>query len=68
MIESVAESFQNVLLQTISTGSLKAVVADFGLSCKIPTSDERLVQVGTTYWMAPECLKEEYYDEKVHFL
>uniref|UniRef100_A0A0N5AI48 Protein kinase domain-containing protein n=1 Tax=Syphacia muris TaxID=451379 RepID=A0A0N5AI48_9BILA len=52
----------NVLLQTAATGT-KAVVADFGLSCRIPHHDEYLVQVGTPYWMAPECLKEEFYDQ-----
>lgn len=59
---------QNVLLQTVANGSLKAVVADFGLSCKIPQPNEKLIQVGTPYWMAPECLKEEFYDEKVEFI
>ncbi|MFH4978024.1 hypothetical protein AB6A40_004733 [Gnathostoma spinigerum] len=54
----------NVLLQSASCGELKAVVADFGLSCRIPSKNEKLAQVGTPYWMAPECLKEEYYDEK----
>uniref|UniRef100_A0A0N4UIC4 Protein kinase domain-containing protein n=1 Tax=Dracunculus medinensis TaxID=318479 RepID=A0A0N4UIC4_DRAME len=54
----------NVLLQTLPYGNLKAVVADFGLSCPIPSRNELLVQVGTPFWMAPECLKEEFYNEK----
>ncbi|VDM46685.1 unnamed protein product [Toxocara canis] len=54
----------NVLLQSVACDGLKAVVADFGLSCPIPARGERLIQVGTPYWMAPECLKEEFYDEK----
>ncbi|VDN02660.1 unnamed protein product [Thelazia callipaeda] len=54
----------NVLLQTVDYGYLKAVVADFGLSCKVPKSGDKLPQVGTPFWMAPECLKEEFYDEK----
>ncbi|KJH52089.1 kinase domain protein [Dictyocaulus viviparus] len=56
----------NVLLQ-LSRGSSvwgRAVVADFGLSCRFPQRGEKLPQVGTTYFMSPECLKEEYYDEK----
>ncbi|VDK42147.1 unnamed protein product [Anisakis simplex] len=55
----------NVLLQSMKCDGIKAVVADFGLSCTIPTNGECLTQVGTPYWMAPECLKEEFYDEKV---
>uniref|UniRef100_A0A1I7W7D3 Protein kinase domain-containing protein n=1 Tax=Heterorhabditis bacteriophora TaxID=37862 RepID=A0A1I7W7D3_HETBA len=56
----------NVLLHCISTTSEwgRAVVADFGLSCPFPKRAERLPQVGTTYFMSPECLKEEFYDEK----
>ncbi|KAM3719969.1 Dual specificity testis-specific protein kinase [Dirofilaria immitis] len=54
----------NVLLQKVANGGLKAVVADFGLSCKIPRVVEKLTQVGTPFWMAPECLKEDFYDEK----
>ncbi|CAI5441140.1 unnamed protein product [Caenorhabditis angaria] len=42
----------------------RAVVADFGLSCPFPEQGEKLAQVGTTYFMSPECLKEEFYDEK----
>lgn len=44
------------------------MVADFGLSCRFPRRGEKLPQVGTTYFMSPECLKEEYYDEKVREL
>lgn len=56
------------MLQKVGNGSLKAVVADFGLSCRIPRIIEKLTQVGTPFWMAPECLKEEFYDEKVRFV
>ncbi|VDL81942.1 unnamed protein product [Nippostrongylus brasiliensis] len=56
----------NVLLQSSCGYSVwgRAVVADFGLSCRFPKRGEKLPQVGTTYFMSPECLKEEYYDEK----
>ncbi|KHJ91250.1 kinase domain protein [Oesophagostomum dentatum] len=56
----------NVLLQLFRESSKwgRAVVADFGLSCRFPKRGEKLPQVGTTYFMSPECLKEEYYDEK----
>ncbi|KAI5629840.1 dual specificity testis-specific protein kinase 1, partial [Silurus asotus] len=47
-----------------------AVVGDFGLAEKIPDySDETQKQplsiVGSPYWMAPEVLRGEQYDEKV---
>ncbi|GMT13388.1 hypothetical protein PFISCL1PPCAC_4685 [Pristionchus fissidentatus] len=42
----------------------RAVIADFGLSCDFPREGEKLSQVGTTYFMSPECLKEQHYDEK----
>lgn len=42
----------------------RAVIADFGLSCEFPREGEKLSQVGTTYFMSPECLKEQHYDEK----
>uniref|UniRef100_A0A1I7YQK0 dual-specificity kinase n=1 Tax=Steinernema glaseri TaxID=37863 RepID=A0A1I7YQK0_9BILA len=55
----------NILLQSCrSPHEIKAVVADFGLSCERPIYPHRLQQVGTLNWMAPETLKEEYYDEK----
>lgn len=42
----------------------KAVVADFGLSSKIPKQPKIFPQVGTQNWMAPEMLKESFYNEK----
>ncbi|KAK6735296.1 hypothetical protein RB195_018471 [Necator americanus] len=56
----------NVLLQLspMTPAWGRAVVADFGLSCRFPKRGEKLPQVGTTYFMSPECLNEEYYDEK----
>ncbi|NWV36848.1 TESK1 kinase, partial [Grantiella picta] len=47
-----------------------AVVGDFGLAEKIPTysegsEKEPLAVVGSPYWMAPEVLRGEIYNEKV---
>lgn len=47
-----------------------AVVGDFGLAEKIPDYSEeevqeRLAVVGSPYWMAPEVLRGEVYNEKV---
>ncbi|XP_056148951.1 dual specificity testis-specific protein kinase 2 [Lampris incognitus] len=44
-----------------------AVVGDFGLAEKIPTNDaegEKLAVVGSPFWMAPEVLRDEPYNEK----
>ncbi|XP_008333172.1 dual specificity testis-specific protein kinase 2 [Cynoglossus semilaevis] len=44
-----------------------AVVADFGLAEKIPTTvaeREKLSVVGSPFWMAPEVLRDEPYNEK----
>ena len=72
--------FQNILVRIseeehskgkVSCGNMKqcAVIGDFGLATKIPTRSigkefRRLQQVGSPYWMSPECLKGEFYDEK----
>ncbi|XP_067109262.1 dual specificity testis-specific protein kinase 2 [Osmerus mordax] len=43
-----------------------AVVGDFGLAEKIPNHDvagEKLAVVGSPYWMAPEVLRDEPYNE-----
>uniref|UniRef100_A0A915DHQ8 dual-specificity kinase n=1 Tax=Ditylenchus dipsaci TaxID=166011 RepID=A0A915DHQ8_9BILA len=55
----------NILLQSQPGSQFpKAVVADFGLSSKIPQYPTIFQQVGTQNWMAPEMLKEEFYNEK----
>ncbi|XP_068611734.1 dual specificity testis-specific protein kinase 2 [Brachionichthys hirsutus] len=46
------------------------IVGDFGLAEKIPDcseeeNEERLAIVGSPYWMAPEVLRSEAYNEKV---
>ncbi|KAI4884980.1 hypothetical protein NFI96_020257, partial [Prochilodus magdalenae] len=51
-------------------GVCTAVVGDFGLAEKIPdysdgTQKQPLAIVGSPYWMAPEVLRGEQYDEKV---
>lgn len=57
---------KNVLINRNHCGKLSAVVGDFGLAAKIPsrTTVGRLPQVGSPYWMSPECLRGKYYDEK----
>ncbi|KAG5845562.1 hypothetical protein ANANG_G00140610 [Anguilla anguilla] len=51
-------------------GLFSAVVGDFGLAEKIPdysegTDKQPLAVVGSPYWMAPEVLRGELYNEKV---
>ncbi|KAI7814632.1 dual specificity testis-specific protein kinase 2 [Triplophysa rosa] len=57
-------------LVRLENGHCSAVVGDFGLAEKIPehsdgTDKQSLAVVGSPYWMAPEVLRGEHYNEKV---
>ncbi|XP_075472260.1 LOW QUALITY PROTEIN: dual specificity testis-specific protein kinase 2 [Ascaphus truei] len=57
---------KNCLIKS-DEGVYAAVVADFGLAEKIPDyseGSEKLSVVGSPYWMAPEVLRDEPYNEK----
>lgn len=57
---------KNCLIKKDENG-YSAVVADFGLAEKIPDvsmGSEKLAVVGSPFWMAPEVLRDEPYDEK----
>uniref|UniRef100_A0A3P8ZZ93 dual-specificity kinase n=1 Tax=Esox lucius TaxID=8010 RepID=A0A3P8ZZ93_ESOLU len=57
---------KNCLIKSDENG-YTAVVGDFGLAEKIPNHDsdgEKLAVVGSPFWMAPEVLRDEPYDEK----
>lgn len=47
--------------------SKRGVVGDFGLATKIPdpSREFQLSIVGSPYWMAPECIKSQPYNEIV---
>ncbi|XP_034874595.1 dual specificity testis-specific protein kinase 2 isoform X2 [Mirounga angustirostris] len=57
---------ENCLIKRDENG-YSAVVADFGLAEKIPDvsmGSEKLAVVGSPFWMAPEVLRDEPYNEK----
>uniref|UniRef100_A0A3P8NQA0 dual-specificity kinase n=1 Tax=Astatotilapia calliptera TaxID=8154 RepID=A0A3P8NQA0_ASTCA len=57
---------KNCLIKS-DDGMYTAVVGDFGLAEKIPTNlaeGEKLSVVGSPFWMAPEVLRDEPYNEK----
>ncbi|XP_019486451.1 PREDICTED: dual specificity testis-specific protein kinase 2 isoform X2 [Hipposideros armiger] len=58
---------ENCLIKRDENGYYSAVVADFGLAEKIPDvsmGSEKLAVVGSPFWMAPEVLRDEPYNEK----
>ncbi|XP_074859636.1 dual specificity testis-specific protein kinase 2 [Carettochelys insculpta] len=54
---------KNCLIKNDENG-YSAVVGDFGLAEKIPDYSEKLPVVGSPFWMAPEVLRDEPYNEK----
>lgn len=58
-------SSKNCLIQKKQDGTLKTVVADFGLAAKIKHKRRSYTEtVGSPYWMAPECLRGREYCEQ----
>nr|XP_013100253.1 unnamed protein product [Stomoxys calcitrans]XP_013100262.1 unnamed protein product [Stomoxys calcitrans] len=57
---------KNVLIRNLPGGKFESVVGDFGLATKIPDKKvkTRLDYVGSPYWVSPECLKNQFYDER----
>lgn len=39
---------------------LEAVIGDFGFAISEPTPDHKLSTVGSPYWLAPECFKNQW--------
>jgi serine/threonine protein kinase len=40
---------------------LVAVIGDFGFAAIEPTNDHKLPTVGSPYWLAPECIKGQWF-------
>nr|KAG5701173.1 hypothetical protein BaRGS_023282 [Batillaria attramentaria] len=57
---------KNILIKKDNNLGYNAVIADFGLATKIPDplSREKLPTVGSPYWMAPEVLTGQFYNER----
>lgn len=57
---------KNILIKKEDSHGYCGVLADFGLATKIPNplSHEKLPTVGSPYWMAPEVLNGQFYNEK----
>lgn len=50
----------------VSVHDGRVVLTDFGFGAQLTEEeDKRKSVVGTTYWMAPEVIKSEYYDQKI---
>ncbi|XP_054161560.1 dual specificity testis-specific protein kinase 2-like [Oppia nitens] len=43
---------------------LQAVIGDFGFATVDPHKDQKLPTVGSPYWLAPECIKGQWYNHK----
>ncbi len=43
---------------------LQAVIGDFGFATTEPTPEQRLSTVGSPYWLAPECFKNQWYNHR----
>ena len=55
---------KNIFMKKSFDHKLLAIIGDFGLATRIPArSQPRLPQVGSPYWMSPECLRGEFYDQ-----
>ncbi|RWS12048.1 dual specificity protein kinase shkD-like isoform X2, partial [Dinothrombium tinctorium] len=55
----------DALTTTCDPQELTAVIADFGFAANEPSpNDPKLPTVGSPYWMAPECLKCQWYNHK----